>query len=95
MKMRCSELAVEFGVGCEHSAWWMLLAEPPSLEEPAGRMLADDQANSLGGILESGRRAVSQLGWTCEAIDFSILLLVLLLVLLLGSGYFVDGRESC
>lgn len=78
MKMRCSELVVELGVGCEHSAWWMLLTEPPSLEEPAGRMLAEDQANSLGGILESGRRAVSQLGWTCEAIDFSILLVLVL-----------------
>lgn len=77
MKMRCSELAVEFGVGCEHSAWWMLVAEPPSLEELAGRMLAEDQANSLGGILESGRRAVSQLGWTCEATDFSIFVLFL------------------
>jgi hypothetical protein len=73
----------------------MLFAEPPSLEEPAGRMLAEDQANSLGGILESGRRAVNQLGWTCEAIDFSILFLGLLLILPLGSGYFVDGRESC
>lgn len=89
MKMRCSELAVEFGVGCEHSAWWMA-AEPPSLEEPAGRMLAEDQANSLGGILESDRRAVSQLGWTCEAMDFSILFLFLVLV----SGYFLMEEKA-
>jgi hypothetical protein len=49
-------------------------------------MLAEDQANSLGGILESGRRAVSQLGWTCEAIDFSILILI--------SGYFLMKEKA-